>query len=172
MSLRITLLAAITADGFLTKGNDPYPQTWTSTEDKNLLTKMASEFPLHVMGKKTYDVHKPKPHNNHIVVLTKEIDQYKSHKAQSIEFRNLNVARFIKEYSDYKRCLLLGGAFTYQQFLEAKAVSEAYITIEPVIVGTGVPFPIVDLERSGLTLESKKLLNNTGTRLEHYVLKK
>ncbi len=172
MHLHITLLAAITSDGFLTKGDDPYPQTWTSKEDKNLLTRMTSEYPLHVMGKKTYDVHQPKPKGKHIVVLTKESAEHISQKSDSVEYRNISVTEFMDEYRNYERCLLLGGAYTYRQFIEAGVVSEAFITVEPVIAGSGVPFPSDNLKRYGLTLESKKTLNNTGTYLEHYVLKK
>jgi len=83
--------------------------------------------------------------------------------------------QFVQKYQKTnKSCLLLGGSRVYTEFLRANLVDEIYLTIEPINHGSGIPLivsgkklvDIVDLPSPELTD-----MNNTGTKLLHYVLR-
>ena len=164
-------MAATTKDGFLTIGDDPLPQHWTSDEDKQLLKKTVASYPLHIMGRVTFETHRPSSGNAKVVVLTeKDMPPNKN----GVDFVHKTPEEIVSEYADFEHALLLGGGKTYRSFLDAGLVAEAYITVEPVIAGNGVP--LLEFGKTlldyGFVRTSRRAMNQTGTYLEHYSLKK
>ena len=168
--LHITLVVATTADGFITSQDDPLPQHWTSEEDKLHLSKIVLNYPLLVMGERTYRVHQPKNTSKHIVVLSHNTTQKII--SEHADIQNLSPRQFTEKYQSFKKCLLLGGAYTYQEFLKEKLVDEAYVTVEPLFAQSGISFlqKGKKLEDYGLKLREKISLNNKGTELCYYHL--
>lgn len=175
--MKIIMVAVISKDGFITKGSDSDVSKWTSAEDKDFFAKIKSEHNLFVMGSKTFDsgVVLPKLDTLKIVLTTKP-EIYKNQDVPGqLEFYNLNPKEFVNSYkSKFSSCLLLGGSYTYTEFLDANLVDEIYLTIEPVEHGLGISL-LNNGNIDKYTNNSDKeitILNNTNTILKHYVLKK
>lgn len=170
------MVAAISKDGFLTKGDDPNPAHFTSKEDKEHLSSLIKEYNLQVFGSKTYEAYKPAPDKNTLrVVLTHSPKKYiGDYVYDQMHFESLDPQDFIHKYSqDYDSCLLLGGGSVYRQFLDAGAVDEIYLTIEPVEHKSGISFlkPGETLDDLNLPEPQITTLNSSGTILQHYTLK-
>jgi len=169
------MVAAMSKDGFLSKGDDPNPAHWTSLEDKRHYRSLVESFTLQVMGRTTYDSYDfPTKSNILKVVLTTNPEKYKKDQILGeLEFHTATPAEFVNKYeSDYAEALVLGGANVYQQFIDQEIVDEIYITIEPVFHGSGVSLygeahDLDELLQDFRLVHSKKL-NNNGTILNRY----
>ena len=69
----------------------------------------------------------------------------------------------------YKKIAILGGAQTYSYCLENKMLTDLYLTIEPVIFGSGIPLFAGKYKLRKVKIISTKNLNKTGTILIHAV---
>ncbi len=169
------MVAAISKDGFLTKGDDPNPSHWTSKEDKEHYMKLVSQYSLQVMGRTTYEAYKFNPSNKILrVVLTRDPRKYADSAVPGeLEFYTLSPEEFVEKFEDtYPGALLSGGASIFKQFLDQKLVDTIFITIEPMLNGSGIP---LFSEGSGLEdlledfdLTSSDNLNESGTMLNRY----
>lgn len=171
------MVAAISKDGFLTKGDDPNPAHWTSKEDKKHLEKQLRKHDLHVMGSKTFELFNPKPRPNvRRVVLTRTPEKYADLVVdEQLEFINSDIPGLIKKYERmHDNCVVLGGGSVYRQFIDIGVLDEILITIEPVKNESGVSFlkKGETLDDLGLPKPNTHSLNIAGTVLEHYFLKK
>ena len=175
--MKITMVAAISKDGFLTKGENPDVSEWTSEADKAFFKDIRSKHKLFVMGRKTYDSGAVKPLEGTLkIVLTSNPSLYANQAVKGeIEFHDLSPLQFVQKYQNsYETCLLLGGSMVYTEFLRANLVDEIYLTIEPMDHGSGISLlenhkKLVEL----VDLPSPKLtdLNDSGTKLLHYLIK-
>ncbi len=172
--MKITIVAAISEDGYITRGTNPNPGDWTSPEDKEFYRSCLEKNNLYLMGSKTYSLAKNTlpAHAKKIVMSHNVSDQSK---IPSVYFTDKSFLETIKKFSDnYNEMLVIGGASVYHQMLEQSLINEAYLTIEPVMHRSGVLFCTSKnyFENFGFELVSKKTLNSKGTVLKHYVLKK
>jgi len=170
------MVAAISQDGYLTKGDDPNPAHWTSQEDKQHLSSLINKYELQVFGSKTYEAYKPSPQKGILrVVLTHSPDKYSDARVNGqLQFEKLSPQEFVEKYEQYYgSCLLLGGGSVYRQFLDAGVVNEIYLTIEPVEHKSGKSFLKPGETLSDLSLPEPETtdLNDSGTELRHYTLK-
>jgi len=176
--MHITLVAAISKDGFLTKGDNSKVSGWTSEADKQFYKQIRAKHDLIVMGKNTYLAGAGLAVSGTLkIILTKDPSKFNDHEvADQLEFRNLTPIEFVKEYQEkYDDCLLLGGGQVYYSFIKAGLIDEIFLTIEPLIHGGGVPFlpngkKLVDV----INLPAPQLtdLNTAGTKLLHYEINK
>jgi dihydrofolate reductase len=175
--MKIIMVAAISKDGFLTKGKNPDVSEWTSDADKAFFKEIKSKHKLFVIGRKTFDPGAIKAVSGTLkIILTSNPAKFRKHSQNGqIEFMNLSAVEFVQKYQNsYKTCLLLGGSQVYTEFLRANLVDEIYLTVEPTIHSSGTPLlaegkklvDIIDLPSPELTD-----MNNSGTKLLHYVLK-
>jgi dihydrofolate reductase len=172
--MRITLVVACSIDGYITDEQRTLPTTWTSQEDAAHFKQLLEKFPLQVMGRSTYESHKPRPIEGVLkVILTHNVDAYNiCEKNGSVEFRNFKAKDFVAHYKKFSSCLVLGGSYVYTDFLEAGLVDEVFLTVEPIKLDSGIPFLLSKktLEEYGMHLKSSTLLNSSGTTLNHYIL--
>lgn len=71
----------------------------------------------------------------------------------------------------YKKIAILGGAQTYNYFLEQRLITDLYLTIEPVAFGDGVSiFSSLQDNNVMFQLKESRKLNGQGTILLHYIL--
>jgi dihydrofolate reductase len=172
--MKTTIIAAISKDGFLTKGTNPNPGDWTSDEDKDFYKLTLEKNNLYLMGSKTYSFAKNKlPAHAHKIVMSHVANEQSE--LPNTYFSDKSFQEVINKFSDnYSQLLVLGGASIYHQMLNQNLVDEAFIIVEPIINHSGVLFYNSKnyFENLGFELVSKKTLNSTGTVLYHYVLKK
>nr|AIA10584.1 dihydrofolate reductase [uncultured bacterium] len=162
--MKVSVVAAITADGFI--GRDAHHLSdWTSKEDKQVFVRLTKEAGTIVMGSKTYaTIGRPLPGRRNIVYTTRPNEfQIEGVEATSEEPAML-VARLEQEGAT--GLAVCGGASIYGQFMRAGVVTDLYLTIEPVLFGTGVPLCNAELDTRLALRETSKL--NENTILLHY----
>ena len=79
-----------------------------------------------------------------------------------------NIKTFIKN-AGYKKSAIWGGAQTYTYFLENNLLDEIYLTIEPLVLGSGIDlFASKKSDDHHFKLISVKKLNQKGSLLLVY----
>lgn len=174
--MKIVLMAAISKDGFITRGDDPDPTSWTSNEDKKLLSKEISKHKLLLVGANTFEAgNKANNPEKLQVVMTNNPKKYTKYEISGQrEFIKATPKEFIEKYQDkYTSCLVLGGSYIFTEFLTANVVDEILLTVEPVEHGSGIPLirntDVADY-LNGLPQPKVTKLNNKGTMLRQYTL--
>lgn len=169
MSIHCFALFAETADGLIARTADTTASTaWTSKEDKKFFIQKTKDAGVIVMGLTTYKtIGKPLPGRLNVVYApagTPEIP--------GVELTSLPPKELLAdlERRGHTAVAICGGATIYTMFMEAGAIDTLYITVEPLIFGSGLrPFN-KDLEIK-LSLREVHRLGNDVLVLEYSVKK-
>lgn len=176
--MKVVMVVATSKDGFIASNEFPHPDMWTSPEDKKHLRGIVSKHSLLIIGKNTYETY-GKNHSKGTLrlILTRSPEKYASDQVPGeLEFVTMTPEEIVAKYNNsYGSCLILGGSYVYESFLSAGLVDEIYLTVEPVMFHQGIK-----VLSSGKNLnEAFNLpepditkLNEKGSLLKHYVLKK
>lgn len=166
--MKVTLIAAISADGKIAEKAEQSSLDWTSKEDTKFFIEKTKEAGTVVMGRKTFaTINKPLK-GRRVIVLTR--DPSKETPMPGVEFSNAEPIALVRqlESEGVAELALAGGASVYGQFLQAGLVTDIYLTVEPILFGGGVPLA-QGFERVPLKLESIKQLN-PQTVVLHYIV--
>lgn len=136
-----TLIAAISADGFIAARNHHNPEysqgDFSSLEDRTQMRRVIKEeSDCCVIGRVTYEIYGARLAPYKCIVLSRnsEISLFSdNHQQLAMGSDPSELLRFVGPFSsgDSKsRVLILGGAEIYTWFLEAKLVDRALITVE------------------------------------------
>lgn len=148
--MKIIAVAAISLDGFITRGKEP-GTAFTSQADKDWFMKMMPEFPVKIMGRKTFEASKDyileqarASDRYHRLVLTRSPEDFEAfHIPGRLEFTNRSakevVASLSDAYAQNTQVAVLGGGSIYSTFLNAGLLDEFWITLEPQLFGSGTP---------------------------------
>ncbi len=166
--MKISLIAAVSADGKIAERTDQSSMDWTSKEDKQFFIEKTKEVGTLVMGRKTFATINKGLKGRRIIVLTR--DPSKELPIPGVEFTSEEPAVLVRrlEGEGVAELVLGGGASVYGQFLNAGLVTEVYLTVEPFLFGGGVTLA-QGFDRVALRLESVKQLNSQ-TILLHYIV--
>lgn len=161
--MKVFLIAALSADGFIAKNSSHLATDWTSKEDKKFFSEKTKKARVVVMGSTTYETFlKPLKDRLHIV--------YSRSKAyEGVETIQKPPTELIMELKGrgYEEVAICGGASIYTQFMEANLIQTLYLTVEPVLFGQGVSLFTKPIDQK-LVLVSSEKLNNQGTFLLEY----
>jgi dihydrofolate reductase len=162
--MKTVLVAAVTADGFI--GRDPnHLADWTGKADKKLFVEVTKEAGVMVMGSRTFATIGRALPGRRTIVYTSRPDAITAEGVETTtEDPKALVNRLEKEGAH--GLAIAGGASIYQQFMAAGVVDELYITIAPLLFGTGVPLFSGDLNVQLQLLETRTL--DDDTVLIHY----
>jgi len=145
--MKIILVAAISADGFI--GRDPghLSTTWTSSSDKRLFMRLARESGTLIMGMTTLLTTAAKAPTlftksipgRRLIVYTREPETVAKYPAtvETTEQAPADLAKRL-EAEGVKTAVLAGGASIYRQFIEASVVDELYLNVMPQLFGSGI----------------------------------
>lgn len=159
--MEIILVAAQSADGFITRHDEP-GSGFTSAADKAYFQRTLAMFDVSIMGSVTYTVARSAilgrltPARLRIV-LTRNPGSHAADAAPGLlEFTDEDPPELVARLREagHRRCALLGGARIHSSFLAAGLVDELWLTLEPRLFGGGVP-----LLRSAIDFRMK-LLNH------------
>lgn len=124
-------------DGFIAEGNDDN-LSWGSSEDKRFFKEKSTEIGNIIMGFTTYKTMPPKVFEtrNWFILAENENDSDK----ENIKFVSGDIKNIIKnlEEQGIEKLLIGGGSNVYSQFINAELVDEMFITIAPVVLGSGI----------------------------------
>lgn len=166
--MKVTLIAAISADGKIAEKADQSSLDWTSKEDTKFFIDKTKEAGTVVMGRKTFaTINKPLK-GRRVIVLTR--DPSKEQPMPGVEFTNSEPTVLVRqlESEGVAELALAGGSSIYGQFLQAGLVTDIYLTIEPVLFGGGVPLA-QGFDRVSLKFQSVQQLN-AQTIVLHYTV--
>ncbi len=162
--MKVTLLAALTADGFIAK-NQLHAAMWSSKEDKARFSQVTKRIGVMVMGSTTFETIGRKLPGRRMIVWTTHPEKYDF---EEIEFHTESPADLIARLEDegVPELAVIGGANVYTQFMKAGLVDELFLTFEPLTFGTGITIFNAPLEANLSLIETEKL--NESTVLLHY----
>lgn len=155
------IIAAMTADGFIAR-NAHHRADWTSKEDKAFFVERTKQAGVVIMGSNTFETFgKPLKNRLHIVYS-------KNKKYEGVETTSLPPAELLKQLEGrgYTEAAICGGATIYTMFMKAGLVDMLYLTIEPLLFGSGIPLFTEPLDVN-LQLASSRTLADNVILLEY-----
>lgn len=131
--MKVFIIAAVSADGFIGK-DEKHAAFWTSKEDKKRFVELTKRAGIVVMGSNTYSTI-PRPLKERVNIVYSRSKTF-----DGAETTQKSPHELIQELEDrkFKEVAICGGSSIYTMFLKAKVVDHIYLTIEPLIFGTGI----------------------------------
>lgn len=170
--MKVILVMVQSIDGKITRWEDQNVYEWTSSEDKKHFRQLIKEVRLMVMGRKTFELARPKPQEGILrVVVTKNPPEFQSEQVPNqLEFTSASLKVIVQnlEKRGYKTMLLVGGAALNTAFLKEGLVDELWLTVEPKIFGSGKKIVGEEKMDVKLKLYDLKKLNDQGALLLKY----
>jgi dihydrofolate reductase len=144
--MRVTLIAAQSLDGFITKHDIP-GAGFASAADKEYFRTALRGFDCSVMGGVTYrgsrDALRAWRDTSRLqIVMTRSPAAFDGDATPgALEFADRAPAQILASLRERGRrnCALLGGAQIHSAFLAARLVDELWLTVEPLLFGGGTP---------------------------------
>lgn len=169
--MQVILLAAISADGKIAQQQDQVSLDWTSKEDTQFFVEKTKEIGLVIMGRKTFETIGKPLKDRRVIVMTREVDATKQVPGV-LEFTDESPKALLDrlEQEGHDRVVVAGGSSIYSQFLREGLVTELYLTVEPVLFGSGILFTH-EMNRMDLNLIETRMLGSQSVLL-HYRIKK
>ena len=168
-NLKVTLIMVMTVNGKVGQNKFQDSFEWNSKEDQRQFLARIKDIGVTVMGSNTFQtVNQHPPGGVHTIVLTSDSAKFK--KQPKVEFMSGNVVDIYEtlQKRGIKHVALLGGPTVNSHFFNNQLIDEIYLTIEPVLLLTGINL-INDLDHNiRLHLEKMVRIDNSDTILLHY----
>jgi dihydrofolate reductase len=153
--MNVSLIVATTIDGYIAQSKDQSSLDWTSKEDKKFFAQKTKEIGTLIMGLTTYNtIGKALPEREIIVYSDDTSIETPGVRATTLSPKELLTQLESEGISDV---VISGGASIYSLFMKEGLVDTLYVTKEPVVFGSGIPF----LQEDALTQFT--LTSHTGT---------
>jgi len=171
--MKITIYIAISANGLISNGRNV--PDWLSEEYGAGMYALCKKYKAVIMGKATYDIlapdYLPLTTEGTTVVLTRN-EQVKSTNPTVVFTRSSPAAivAMLKE-KGHESAVIIGGALTMSEFINASLVDDIYFIVEPSLFGTGLPLLKANEREVKLKLLEVAKLNDNTVQL-HYQVEK
>lgn len=168
--MKTFMIAAISVDGFINKADGSSNINWTSSEDSKLYTTITTDTGVMVMGAKTFaQINRSLP-GRRVIVYTTHPEHVGSY--ENVETTDEQPAELLKRLAaeGYAEVAICGGSTIYQQFMEAGLIDEIYLTIEPLLFGSGIKLLGQELDQQ-LRLQRLEKLNDSTLFLVYEVVR-
>jgi dihydrofolate reductase len=157
--MKVILIAAVSADGFIARSTHELAD-WTGTEDKKFFTEITKRAGVMVMGRTTFEtIGRALPGRKTIVYSHRPLA------IEGVEVTNESPSDLLQrlEAAGHDAVTICGGSAVYTQFMQAKLITELYLTIVPCVFGTGIGLFDRALEAQLRLLETRMLSDNVIT---------
>lgn len=161
--IKVFLIAAVTADGFIARDGAHSPMNWTSKADKKRFIELTKRAGVVVMGSSTYrTIGQPLKERVNIVYS-------KTGTFPGAEVTQDDPHTLLKKLEErgFKEVAICGGSQIYTMFMKAGLVDTIYLTMEPLVFGKGIPLFNEELH-SFLKLKSSQVSEANGALLLEY----
>ena len=137
--MKCFIIAAISADGYIAK-NAKHAAFWTSKEDKKRFVELTKRAGIVVMGHNTFATLPSMLRERTNIVYSFGIKPEEEEKFKGVEITKEKPSDLLQtlESRGFKEVAICGGSEIYTMFMKAGVVDTLYLTIEPVIFGSGV----------------------------------
>jgi dihydrofolate reductase len=144
--MRLTLIAAQSLDGFITKHDMPGSE-FASAADRDYFREARRGFDCSILGAETYRSSRAQFQSRNasaklVSVLTRNPAAFASEAVGgSLEFTAETPEALSARLHarGHRECALLGGSQIHSLFLNAGLVDELWLTLEPLLFGKGTP---------------------------------
>nr|AIA18667.1 RibD C-terminal domain protein [uncultured bacterium] len=176
--MKITMVMVSSADGRITRGGTSGTSEWASAEDQKSYRELIKGADCLIMGANTYRAARPhmKPDANRLrVIVTRDPEQFEEDAALSgLHFTAENPEAVVAgiKAEGHENVLLVGGSAINALFLDAGLVDDIFLSLEPKLFGDGLPLTGPLLDSIELQLVDYKKLNERGTLLLHYEVRR
>ena len=162
--MKVFIIAALTADGFISRNPGHSPLQWRSQGDKQFFIARTKEAKVVVMGLNTAKTSKrPMPDRLNIIyaVNKEELPHWKEF--EGWEVTQKDPAVLVQELSErgYDQVAICGGSTIYAMFMRAGVVNTLYLTMEPVLFGQGMNLFNQEVDKRLTLVSTTKLEDNT-----------
>jgi dihydrofolate reductase len=141
---------------------------WSSPEDKQFLHEFLHNADVVVVGNNTHEIAPKELEQYNRIVLTTSVATTER-TSEKLLLCNPETTEVAPLLASYKTVAIAGGTATYTYFLERDLLDEVYLTIEPIVFGSGLNlFALTRDTKSRFQLVSTKKLNERGSLLLHY----
>lgn len=166
--MRVTLVAALSVDGFIAQTSGQSSLTWVSSEDRQFFTAKTKEIGTVVMGRATYETLEQPLVERRNIVLTSDPG---AQAGGGVEFTAESPADLIRRLASegVTRVAVIGGTQVYSAFLNEGLVHELFLTVEPVLFGSGIKLAETNSQIDLELLDSQRL--GSQAVLLHYAVK-
>lgn len=183
MSKYYFAMAVVSLDGKIALDSSHFTN-WTSAEDTEHLKNMLAASDCILVGNNTYKTAEEPLSRRNCAVISRQFHVPVHTVNETLRYCNpayLNLKQYF-EQSSWDSICVLGGTQIYSLALELGILQDIFLTIEPLLFGTGLPFFEKNANRTTksivpechgparCTLLSYKKLNKGGTLLLHYRL--
>jgi dihydrofolate reductase len=172
--MHVFILAAMTVDGFIGRNASDRSFDWTSEEDKRFYVDSIKRAKAVVMGLRTFRTFTRHPRGMKYVLYSTTPEEFTNPKPDVIQAVATKEApeKVITDLAQegYSEVAICGGAAIYSMFLKAGLVDTLYLTVEPVVFGSGVKLFSDDVVAK-LDLQKTTHLNDQTLLLEYKVKK-
>ncbi len=162
--MKISIYIAISSNGFIS--NSRNVPDWLSPEYGQEFYSICKEYKAVIMGKTTYNIlapnYLPLTTEGTTVVLT--TDRQAKSENSTVVFTQNNATEIVQMLTDkgHEEAVIIGGAMTISEFINAKLADDIYLIIEPTLFGSGLELlKNVEFEMKLKLLDLKKLNENT-----------
>ncbi|MCX7653669.1 MAG: dihydrofolate reductase family protein [Fervidobacterium sp.] len=147
---------------------------WSSKEDKQFFKKITMQSGVVIMGRKTFETIGKKLPQRVNVVLTHNSEYVFGDLLPDVVLSG-NCKKILQDLLElgYNDVCVIGGQSVFTQFVREGAVTDLYLSIEPIVLPSGINlFSNEILKKMELKLENILKLNDKGTINVHYVVKR
>jgi len=128
------IIAAVTADGYIAKDEKHSPFGWNSKEDRKRFIELTKKAGVVIMGSTTYAT-LPGMLKERVNIVYSHSKTFEGAETTQKEPREL-VHEL--EGRGFKEAAICGGSHVYTMFMKAKVVDRIFLTVEPILFGTGI----------------------------------
>lgn len=164
--MQVSMIVASTLDGFIAQSEKQNSTQWTSEADKKWFGEISRECKILVMGRTTYEtIGRVLPGRIIVVMSRREVanlaplNELRDDVDEGVFVTNLAPPELLAKLQETgrKRVAICGGASIYSQFFELNLIEDIYLTIEPVMFGTGVKLIDKELYRKFTLIDQKRI---------------
>jgi dihydrofolate reductase len=168
--VKVVLVAAVTADGYIAQRTKQTSLDWTSAEDKRHFVETTKLLGTLVVGSTTFSTIGRGLPGRRMIVMTSHPERVDT---EGVEAYTGSAGELVHrlEGEGVEALAVIGGAHVYGQFLAAKLADELMLTVEPHLFGVGISLADVALDAPMRLLEMKRLGESNSVVL-HYKLER
>ncbi|WP_462332053.1 dihydrofolate reductase family protein [Schwartzia sp. (in: firmicutes)] len=165
--MEITMVMVMSADGFVTHGEDGPSFAWASAEDREAFLSIVRASDAVITGRNSFEGKGDMPRPYYVLTTQENLPSFKNVFYVSGDAESV-VSRIAAD--GHEKVVLLGGPKTNLIFVKAGLVDRLLLTVEPKLFGEGKPLIIGAKLDVSMKLCSVKRLNENGTLLLEYEL--